>query len=482
MNCLADRPAANSGPHSLWAGLVLGMLTCGFGLKPLIPGNAADPGPAVAGAGWSRPGEDWPTFLGPTANGRSSLSGLRQPWPESGPKQCWNLELGAGYCSPAVANGVVVVFDRVGDENRLRCLTAETGQLLWERHTPTSYTDMFGYDGGPRAAPVIADQRVITYGADGLLTCWSLHDGTRHWQIDTARRYHVVQNFFGVAAAPIVFSPPNGRGNTLVIVQVGGSPPGMLPDDPQRLDLVKGLDSGLVAFDLTSGEEVWRTGDELASYSTPVLTMLNDQPRLLAWMRSRLLLVDPTSGRILDSVRWRAEELFSVVAASPVVRGNQVLLSETYGPGSILLEITNDRLEEVRRDPPRSRPRTALRAHWATPVLADGAVYGSTGRNAGDALLACSDWATGTLHWTHAGLGRSSCTLVDDHLIVLGEFGDLLLVKATTAGFEIIAECRLIDSTQNSDLLVPPCWAAPVIAHGYLYVRGAGRLVCLDLL
>jgi len=29
---------------------------------------------------------------------------------------------------------------------------------------------------------------------------------------------------------------------------------------------------------------------------------------------------------------------------------------------------------------------------------------------------------------------------------------------------------------------VAPCWAAPVIAHGYLYLRGQGRLVCLDLL
>jgi hypothetical protein len=38
--------------------------------------------------------------------------------------------------------------------------------------------------------------------------------------------------------------------------------------------------------------------------------------------------------------------------------------------------------------------------------------------------------------------------------------------------------------TKNSgaELLVAPCWAAPVIAHGYLYVRGQGRLVCLDLL
>ena len=430
---------------------------------------------------WSRPGEDWAAFLGPTANGRSQLTGILKPWPEAGPQQCWQLELGEGYCSPAVGQGVALVFDRVGNENRLRCLAAETGQFLWESRTPTDYTDMFGYDGGPRAAPVIVADRVVTYGAEGLLTCWSLRDGSQLWQVDTTAQYRVVQNFFGVAAAPIVFQPAGGQRQTLVIVQVGGSPPDAVPDDPQRLDLVKGLDSGLVAFDLATGGEVWRSGDELASYSTPVLATLAGESRLLAWMRNDLLLVDPATGRQLDSFRWRAEELFSVVAASPVVRGSQVLLSETYGPGSVLLSVTDDQFAEVRRDPARSRPRTALKSHWATPVLHKESLYGSTGRNAGDALLACADWKTGELRWAERGLGRASCTLVDGHLLVLGEFGDLLLVKATPDRCEVVSRCRLIDAVQGSDLLAPPCWAAPVIAHGYCYVRGAGRLVCLDL-
>jgi len=432
--------------------------------------------------GWSRPGEDWPVFLGPTANGRSQLTGILKPWPEAGPRQCWQLELGEGYCSPAVAQGVALVFDRVGDENRLRCLAAETGRLLWESRTPTGYTDMFGYDGGPRAAPVIVADRVVTYGAEGLLTCWSLQDGSQQWQVDTVTRYSVVQNFFGVAATPVVLWPAGDQSQPLIIVQVGGSPPGSVPDDPQRLDLVKGLDSGLVAFALESGAEVWRSSEELASYSTPVLTVIDGEPRLLAWMRNRLLLVNPVTGRTLDSFLWRADELFSVVAASPVVQQGQALLSETYGPGSIVLAITDDQLVEVRRDPPRSRPRNALRSHWATPVLHEGLLYGSTGRNAGDALLACADWKTGELRWTERGLGRASCTLVDGHLIVLGEFGDLLLIKATPDRCEVVSRCRLVDAEQRSELLAPPCWAAPVIAHGYCYIRGAGRLICLDLL
>jgi hypothetical protein len=148
-----------------------------------------------------------------------------------------------------------------------------------------------------------------------------------------------------------------------------------------------------------------------------------------------------------------------------------------------------------------SRPNRSLKSHWATPVFHNGHLYGSSGRNAGDALLVCADWKTGGILWSESGLGRSSLTGVEDHLIVLGEFGDLVLVKATPDAYTEVSRARLVAAatdTQNAtrqtndspggtqdsgvELLVAPCWAAPVIAHGYLYVRGQGRLVCLDLL
>ena len=213
-------------------------------------------------------------------------------------------------------------------------------------------------------------------------------------------------------------------------------------------------------------------------------------------MRDRFLVVDPATGGVRADFRWRASELFSVVAASPVAAGSEILLSETYGPGSVLLTVTAAGLQAVRQDPAGSRPARSLKSHWATPVLHDGHLYGSSGRNAGDAVLVCADWKTGEIRWSEAGLGRSSLVWADGHLIVLGEFGDLVLVKATPDDYVEVSRTRLVAAmtdTQNTtpatdtqegnfELLVAPCWAAPVIAHGYLYVRGQGRLVCLDLL
>lgn len=455
------------------------------------PGVAPEPHVPPADLS-SRPGEDWAAFLGPTGNGRSSLRGMPVPWPVGGPRIVWHCEVGEGYCGPAVALGRCVLCDRVGGEVRVRCLAAATGRELWQKRYATDYVDTFGYDGGPRATAVIAGDAVITFGPEGRLECRSLADGESRWHVDTAAAYHVVRNFFGVGAAPLVVDVGEER---LVIAQVGGSPPGSAAPSPERLDMVKGLDSGLVAFDLATGRERWRSSDQLASYSAPVRATIDGRDRVLAWMRDRFLVVDPRTGAIQADVRWRADELFSVVAASPVVAGNEILLSETYGPGSVLLALTAAGLQTVRKDPAGGRPNRGLRAHWATPVLHDGHLYGSSGRNAGDALLVCADWKTGAIRWSEAGLGRSSVAWADGHLIVLGEFGDLLLVKAAPDRYREVARVRLVAPAGGpptdgrnvgqgggAELLVAPCWAAPVIARGYLYVRGQGRLVCLDLL
>jgi len=432
-----------------------------------------------------RRGEDWPGFLGPTGNGRSSLETMTTPWPADGPRLVWHAPVGEGYCAPAVALGRAVVFDRIGGDVRLRCLHAETGRKLWEERYASGYVDTFGYDGGPRAAPVIVAGRVLSFGPEGRLECRRLADGGRSWSVDTAAEYNVVQNFFGVGAAPLVVT---SGGRSLVVVQVGGSPPGTRPPSPERLDLVRGLDSGLVAFDLETGREVWRCSDQLASYSAPVLARVAGADRILAWMRDELLVVDPAGGRVDGRFRWRADELFSAVAASPVMSGDQVLLTEAYAPGSVLLDLAplagGGPIVALRQDRRGSRPDAALKAHWSTPVVHDGHLYGQSGRNSGDAVLACVDWKTGAVRWSEGGFGRASAVLVCGHLIVLGEYGDLALVRATPERYEEVSRARLLDrhaGAQPVDLLVPPCWAAPVVARGLLYVRGKDRLVCLDL-
>lgn len=446
------------------------------------PLPAADPPPATDLS--TRAGEDWGTFLGPAGSGASSLVGIASPWGAAGPRVVWHAAMGEGYCAPAVAGGRAFLFDRVENRLRLRAVEAETGRPLWEAGRDVAYSDSFGYDGGPRAQPVVSGDRLLTFGPDGKLECRAIVDGSLLWEVDTSATYRVIQNFFGVGAAALVVGPQavGAEERTLVVVQVGGSREGASPAAPERLDLVKGLDSGLVAFDLDTGAEVWRATNQLASYSVPALATIGGRPLILAWMRDDLVAVEPATGKLLDRFRWRSDELFSVVAASPVVSGDQILLSECYGPGSVLLEVEKESFSELRRDRPGARPRQALKTHWNTPVLQDGYVYGSSGRNAGDAQLVCVNWNTGVVGWSEGGLGRASITLVDGHLLVLGEYGDLVLARATAEKYEELSRVRPVDAASGRELLVAPCWAAPVIARGLLFVRGNGRVVCLDLL
>ena len=441
------------------------------------PLPAAEPPPARDLS--TRQGEDWGAFLGPHGDGRSGTRGIAATWPASGPGVVWHAPMGDGYCAPTVAGGRAILFDRVDDRLRLRAVVAETGLPLWQVERPVRYVDAFGYDGGPRACPVIVGDRLLAYGPDGGLECRAVADGTLLWEVDTAKDFHVVQNFFGVGTAPL---PIDADGRRLVVVQVGGSAPGTTPPSPERLDVVKGLDSGLVAFELETGREVWRASDQLASYSTPVRATIGGRERILAWMRDDLVSVEPGTGRVLDRFRWRSDELFSVVAASPVVAGDRVLLSECYGPGSVLLGVEDDRFREIRRDRAGARPRQALKAHWNTPVLDGGHVWASSGRHAGDAQLVCVDVESGEVRWSEGGLGRSSVTLVDGHLLVLGEYGDLVLARASVDAFEEVSRTRPVDPASGRELLAAPCWAAPVVARGLAFVRGAGRVVCLELL
>ncbi len=106
-------------------------------------------GPAVQRAGQGTAGHDWPRFLGPRVDGKSSETGLLLEWPESGPPLLWQREIGAGFSMVSVADGRLFVFDRHGDRARLTCLHSETGEEIWQTEYPTDYEDRYGFSNSP---------------------------------------------------------------------------------------------------------------------------------------------------------------------------------------------------------------------------------------------------------------------------------------------------------------------------------------------
>lgn len=422
-------------------------------------------------------GDDWPTLLGAHQDGRSSETGIRTQWETDPPRILWQAEVGEGYAIGSTSLGRYVHFDRDGDEARVQALQAETGEALWEFRYPTDYVDMYGYDGGPRCSPVIDSGRVYLLGAEGQLHCLSLADGRKLWSRNTSEEYGVVQNFFGVGSTPVVHGD-------LLYVMIGGSPAEDQALARGGLDEARGNGSGVVAFDKRTGEEKWRVSDELASYSSLKVARIAGKDCVLAFARGGLLAIEATQGQETHHFPWRARILESVNASMPVVQDDQVLISETYGPGAAMLKLTPQGFETLWADPERSRVKI-LQTHWNTPVFDNGYVYASSGRHTQNAELRCVRWSDGVVQWSEPDLTRCSLTLVDGHLISQGEYGDLRLLKVNPEKFEQVGYLELLDpraAPAPLPLLKYPCWAAPVVSHGLLYVRGVDKVVCLELI
>ena len=104
-------------------------------------------------------------------------------------------------------------------------------------------------------------------------------------------------------------------------------------------------------------------------------------------------------------------------------------------------------------------------------------------------MLHCIEWATGKETWSEPELTRTSLLMVDGHFVCLAENGVLRLLKVNPKKYEEVSRMVVLPPDRDGKpdraavpLLRYPCWAAPVLAHGLMYVRGKNNLVCLELI
>lgn len=421
---------------------------------------------------------DWPHFLGPNRNMVSPETKLLSKIPAEGPPLVWELQKGTGYSSPSVVGDRLLFLHRVDNEERVECLHPETGELYWSFAYPTSFSDRYGYNNGPRSTPAIAGDRVYTYGAQGQLHCLQLETGKLLWRRELAKEFEVPQDFFGTATSPLV---QDGR----VIVNVGA------PGGPT-----------VAAFRAETGALLWGAGKEWGpSYATPMPAEMHGEPRVLVFAGGEsnpptggLLSVDPRNGKLDFSFPWRSRSYESVNAATPVVLSeNRVLVSATYRTGAALLHIKPDfSYEELWTS-------LDLDLHWTTAMHKDGHLYAFAGRNEPDAGLVCLNASTGETVWReeieweqeidirgqvrkiYESPFRGFLMEVDGKFLAQGEHGHLLWLELSPKGVKVLS--------RGEPTLAREAWTPPVLSRGLLYVcqntRGlAGtnpRLLCLDM-
>lgn len=426
---------------------------------------------------------DWASFLGPSHNMVSTETKLLKAFPEDGLKLVWEAKRGSGYAAPAILGDRLVLFHRLGDEEVVECLHRETGERFWRFAYPCRYEDRYGFNNGPRSAPVIAGDSVYTLGVAARLHCLDLATGRLRWQRGLMQEFRRGQNFFGCGTAPLV------EGDKL-IVNVGG------PETPT-----------VAAFDVATGRMVWGAGNEWGqSYAAPVPAVIHGKRRVLVFAGGEsdpptggLMCVDPADGKVDFTFPWRGRAVESVNGSAPLVfDGDKVLVSECYGSGGAVVQVAPD-LASCKR----LWANREFGTHFMTAVHKDGHLYGVDGHGPRDAFLACVEAATGEEVWrtqptwrdTIPATADAPARLVpsgtyrawlmpvgDGRVLCLGEFGGLLWVDLSPAGYKEVDRTRLF--------LAQDTWTPPVLSRGLLYVcqngtdqvSGKGtRLLCYDL-
>jgi outer membrane protein assembly factor BamB len=380
----------------------------------------------------------WTDFRGPERDGRYTQDRIRTDWPTSGLTPLWRQPIGGGYASFTVAEGRAFTIEQRRDQEVVTAYDVETGRELWNHAWDSHFQERMGGP-GPRATPTWHDGRVYALGATGFLWSLSATTGDVIWERNILEDSQGTNLEWAMSSSPLVI-------DKRVIVQPGG------PDG-----------WSVVAYDLETSDVVWHTLDDLQSYTSPMSVTLAGQPQVLIVTASRVAGLGTDDGRLLWEHPWSPSTVPNI--AQPIlVADNQLFLSASYGHGATLLElIPQDRgivVETVWRN-------NRMKNRFSSSVLHNGYIYGLD-----ESILACIDAFTGELQWKGGRYGYGQLLLAGDHLVVLTEDGELVLVYATPDGHDEVASTTAIDGKT---------WNVPALADGRLFVRNAREMAAFDL-
>ena len=269
-------------------------------------------------------------------------------FPDGGPPVKWRTPIGAGYSGPAVAQGKVIITDRVlakGSKNpdnpfntktpvegveRVLCLDEASGKILWKHEYPCVY--QVSYGSGPRTTPVIAGGKVYTLGSMGDLVCLDLNQGNLIWSKNLTKEYETPAPQWGFSGHPLV-------------------------DGERLICLVGGKGSVVVAFHKDTGKEIWRALEARApGYAPPMIYEIDGKRQLILWHAESINSLDPVTGKLHWSHRFHAKKALGsfMSIATPRLDGNRLFLTAFYD-GSLMLQLQGDRQSD--RDLARQGPQ-----------------------------------------------------------------------------------------------------------------------------
>jgi hypothetical protein len=204
--------------------------------------------------------------------------------------------------------------------------------------------------------------------------------------------------------------------------------------------------------------------------------------------------IDPTDGAIELELPFRSRIYESATASLPLVADERVMLTSSYGVGTLMLALAEDgSAKELWR-------RRDFGLQFSNAVAHAGEIWAIDGRSDRAGAVVRLDAATGEelarmdvdLRETVAdggkerelslSIGEGSLLFVDGGLLCLGDNGHLLRIGIGAEGPRIQARAWLFGATET--------WTPPVLSRGLLYVcqnnrarfgNTPRRLLCYDV-
>ncbi len=389
------------------------------------------------------PGESWPGWGGPNGDFTVEARELAAAWPPEGPPLVWSRPLGKGYSAIAAADGVLFAMHREGNDELVAALRADDGSTIWEHRYEAvpRKPNQVQFGSGPNASPLVLDDRVITLGYTGVLSCLDRADGRLVWSHELIRDLDGEVLDFGYSASPILH---DGR----VIVLVGGKR------------------QGAVALDPGDGSVVWSGPPSGVSYATPLVIDVDGQQQLLYFSADEIIGLDAADGTRLWS--FPVVNQYRNNATDPRWGDDGLLWVATQlDGGTRALRLTRDgdatRVEQVWES-------NQLSIHFWNALRLGDTVYASIGGNA--TILAGVDVGSGEILWRRRGFEQVNFVHTGELTVLLDANGRLALARLSPDGIEVLAEARILDG---------PTWTAPTLVGTRLYLRDQQSIRALEL-
>ena len=434
-------------------------------------------GAAAAGA---QNGEDkfhWPSFRGPLASGVADGQNPPTLWDaETGHNVLWKTPIpGLGHSSPVVWDDRIFVTTAVSDDPDpvfrygtdgridrrsdnlpntwfVYAIDRHGGDVLWvreavsetpeiQRHPKNSYASATPATDGKHVAVLVATGNLFLYG----------FDGTPRWEVDlgpldSGASYDDTYQW-AAASSPIIWE-------NLVIVQA----------DQQE-------GSFIAAFDIATGEEVWRTArDVISAFSTPTIHAGAERTELITNGAGTMFGYDAATGEEL----WRMSGSSFNTTPTPVVDGGLIYLTSGYrirpifairagASGDISLADGTRSNDHVAWSSPRDGP------YMSSPLVYRGYLYVV----ATNGVLTVFDAVTGERAYKtriaqRGGAYTASPIAADGRIYLTSEDGDVFVIRAGP-------EYKLLATNSMDEV----CLATPAISEGQMIIRTTGHLVAV---